>query len=302
MYQYFRTNKNLGLVHSVFDLGKVQWLGDKHIETFRNNWDSMLAGISVDMDEKLLAEALLQQLDKSDELKDEVKAYRRMREDDEEKTYDYLLGIIDRHLEHEAEKRNRANLEKTMSVKPGTALPGSSKEVCQKFLAGRCKKGGACKYAHPEGQKGLKPPPKKSSEGGDKNKGRGRSQSRGQSRTRGRSKSRNGGDVDLKKFPCYYFQDGKCVRDPCPYAHRKATKAELEDMMNRGRSRSPSAGNKLPCNNWKNTGSCVYGDGCRFSHDARGGTSAAPSTGGAAEPKGKAKGKPKAKAKAKAES
>ena len=39
MYQCFRTNKNLGLIHSVFDLGKVAWLGDTHIETFRNNWD-----------------------------------------------------------------------------------------------------------------------------------------------------------------------------------------------------------------------------------------------------------------------
>ena len=135
-----------------------------------------------------------------------------------------------------------------------------------------------------------------------KKRGRGRSQSRGQSQVRGRNKSRNGNEVDKKKFPCYYFQEGKCVRDPCPYAHRKATKSELEEMKKRGRSRSPSAGNKLPCNNWKNTGSCVYGDGCRFSHDGKGGTSAAPSTGGAAEPKGKAKAKPKAKAKAKAES
>ena len=73
MYQFFRTNKNLGLIHSVFDLGKVAWLGDSHIETFRNNWVSMLAGIATDMDDKLLAEALLQQLDKSTELRDEVK-------------------------------------------------------------------------------------------------------------------------------------------------------------------------------------------------------------------------------------
>ena len=72
MYQFFRTNKNLGLIHSVFDLGKVAWLGDNHIERFRNNWDSMLAGIATDMDDKLLAEAFLQQLDKSTELRDEV--------------------------------------------------------------------------------------------------------------------------------------------------------------------------------------------------------------------------------------
>ena len=110
MYQFFRTNKNFGLIRSVFDLGKVAWLGDSHIESFRNTWDSMLAGIATDMDDKLLAEALLQQLDKSTELRDEVKVFRRMEWDDPSRTYDYLIGIIDRHLDQEAEKRNRVNL------------------------------------------------------------------------------------------------------------------------------------------------------------------------------------------------
>ena len=58
MCQFFRTHRNLGLIYSVFDLGKVARLGDNHIETFRYNWDSMLAGIATDMDDKLLAEAV----------------------------------------------------------------------------------------------------------------------------------------------------------------------------------------------------------------------------------------------------
>ena len=36
MYQYFRTNKNSGCIHSIFDVGQVIWLGSTHIETFRN--------------------------------------------------------------------------------------------------------------------------------------------------------------------------------------------------------------------------------------------------------------------------
>ena len=186
MYQFFRTNKNLGLIHSVFDLGKVAWLGDTHIETFRNNWDSMLAGIATDMDDKLLAEALLQQHDKSTELHDEVKVFRRMEWDDPSRTYDYLIGIIDRHLDQEAEKRNRVNLDRAMgNTKPGTAAPGVAKEVCKKFLAGTCtKKWNECKFEHPRGKEGSKPA---ATHGGSTASGG--AAPRGKSKTAGRDKS-----------------------------------------------------------------------------------------------------------------
>ena len=45
MYEHFRTNKNLGLVYTIFDLSRVTWLGDEKLETFRNNWETTSAGM-----------------------------------------------------------------------------------------------------------------------------------------------------------------------------------------------------------------------------------------------------------------
>ena len=148
---------------------------------------------------------MLQQLDKSSELKDEVEAYRRMDEDHPEKTCDLLLGIIDRHLENDAEKRNRENLERTMSLKSRTALPAAGKEVCRKYLEGNCKKAGSCKYEHPPGKGGSQKKPKPDG-GPDQSRGRGKGKDQDRGRSRGRSKSTGRGTVDMSDLPCFFIQ------------------------------------------------------------------------------------------------
>ncbi len=62
LYEHFRTNRNLGLVHNVSDLARVEWLGDDRIEHFRNNWASVVSGLTTALPEDVLAEMLLAQM------------------------------------------------------------------------------------------------------------------------------------------------------------------------------------------------------------------------------------------------
>ena len=147
--------------------------------------------------------------------------------DDPSRTYDYLIGIIDRHLDQEAEKRNRVNLDRAIGhSKPGTAAPSAAKDVCKKFLAGTCtKKWNECKYEHPRGKEGSKPTATHGGgtasggaapRGKSKTVGRDKSPARGQDRGRSPSvRSRAGKDViDKSKLPCRFFQTGNCTRSP----------------------------------------------------------------------------------------
>jgi hypothetical protein len=91
--------------------------------------------------------------------------------------------------------------------------------------------------------------------------------------------------ADKKLRPCFGFQRGECTKsaDACEYAHRKMTPEEAERYNLRSRSSSQSSkggggkgrgrgkgkgrGSQQSCNNWARTGSCAYGDKCRFKHD-----------------------------------
>ena len=69
VYEHFRTNKNLGLVYTIFDLSRVTWFGDEELETFRNNLEATIAGMVSEVDDAHLTELLLTQMLHSKELK-----------------------------------------------------------------------------------------------------------------------------------------------------------------------------------------------------------------------------------------
>ena len=76
MYDFFRTNKDLGLAHSITDLQQVTWKGDNKIEMFKNDWEACVDGLVEDVPENLLANMFLEQIGNSQVLKTKVDKYR----------------------------------------------------------------------------------------------------------------------------------------------------------------------------------------------------------------------------------
>ena len=85
------------------------------------------------------------------------------------------------------------------------------------------------------------------------------------------------------KQPCTNFLVGNCTRDDCKFKH--VSYEELGKMLKaKNKSPAPTNGtnsktkdekkkqvqfdNKQVCLQYKNTGSCQYGDRCRFEHAA----------------------------------
>jgi hypothetical protein len=60
MYQFYRTNESLSHAHNIVDLTSLPWRADEKIETFRNDWESRLAGMASKIDEVNL-EAILRE-------------------------------------------------------------------------------------------------------------------------------------------------------------------------------------------------------------------------------------------------
>ena len=58
LYEPFRMNKNLGLVHAIADLTRDTWLGVGKKETFHNNREAIIAGMAPECEDAHLTELL----------------------------------------------------------------------------------------------------------------------------------------------------------------------------------------------------------------------------------------------------
>ena len=121
VYEHFRANKNLGLVYTIFDLSRVTWSGDEKLETFRNNWETTIAGMVSEVDNAHLTELLLTQK----ELKEQVTRFRKRDPDDPERCYQALIDYIDEHLIYQQELKNRSDQKRRRHTLPHQALPSA---------------------------------------------------------------------------------------------------------------------------------------------------------------------------------
>ena len=75
----------MGVFYSVTDLAKLDWMGDKNTHRFLMTWRLMVSQMQATLPPDELTEILLQKVEKSVVLKEDVGHLYRMEEDD----YDY---------------------------------------------------------------------------------------------------------------------------------------------------------------------------------------------------------------------
>ena len=276
IYRYFEINEEAGVIYSITDLMAVRWLGDEKIETFLNSWIAVLSGMREEPPLRVKEELFLEQMRKSQVLREEVAHYDRVEKGDPDKTYDFLVKSIRKFLERKRHRQNRQDMVKALSggqVRPGAAAssgpsPDKSQTPCSFFQKGTCKKGKDCPYSHKKGAERGRTTTRTASGGANRSPSGGgaRGQSKGQT-----SRAATGGASSNPKpkvksdRPCYAFNEGKCQKGrDCKYSHRTMTETEKRE-----KSRSPSpSGAKKECNSWAQSGSCKFGDSCRFFHSA----------------------------------
>ena len=128
--QYFKTSEEAGNLYSLEDLLRVSRHGEGIIDLkrFLNAWDSVIAGMKKPPEEKVLKDILLRQVRSCHLLRYDIDTYDRCRDDDPNKSYDFLMrcvrGLIERDRRRENRERvSKVNASKAPTPKAGAAAP-----------------------------------------------------------------------------------------------------------------------------------------------------------------------------------
>jgi hypothetical protein len=198
----------------------LKWHSDDQVETFKNNWLEVVNLQRNPLSESHLAEMLLELLDHSENMKNDIAEYRRRVATDQtmdrSKDYSYLMNIMSRHIAAQKEKGNNLALcqaiGKSGKFVPLTPVNPGEKAPCKFWAAGTgCKFDKDCKYYH---DKKIK------QSGGKSGGGKGSPGAKSQARA-----SSPGASYDT---PCFKWILGKCDRTAadCKFQHRKCNATE----------------------------------------------------------------------------
>ena len=167
--QYFKTSEEAGNLYSLEDLLRVSRHGEGIIDLkrFLNAWDSVIAGMKKPPEEKVLKDILLRQVRSCHLLRYDIDTYDRCRDDDPNKSYDFLMrcmrDLIERdRLRENRERVSKVNASKAPTPKAGAAAPekrdpkkksapkpkDAEEKYCFDFQKGSCTRGANCPYAH----------------------------------------------------------------------------------------------------------------------------------------------------------
>jgi hypothetical protein len=245
------------------------------------------------MTEGQLAEVLLELLDQSKEMKEDIAAYRRMMAQDLTKSFDYqyLLDTMDRHIAFRTQRINAENLSRAIeNAGKSTSLAGpkSGLPPCRFFPQGKCKSGKDCPYPHVGSGGSAK---NRSATPKAKHNTGGGGSSTGPKGKAGRSRSPA---KDVTDVPCFKHLLGICphTKADCQYAHRKLSENEkaafekYKKKVNTAKAQPSAPAQTSVCPEWKSDGTCKAGDGCPLIHSAV-----------QSRPRGRSKSRGKAKAK-----
>ena len=109
IFNFFKRNPKMGVIYSVTDLAKLEWMGDKQIHKFLMMWRLMLDQMQTTLPADELTEILMQKMEKSVVLKEDIAHFYRLDEDDPDRNCDFLIRSMENYLDRERYRTNRAN-------------------------------------------------------------------------------------------------------------------------------------------------------------------------------------------------
>ena len=194
-------------------------LKNDNLRSFLMDWEHVLTGMNPVPDEAVLETLFRLQVTKSAAMRDTMNYYNRLSVGHAERTYDFLISSVRRHLELQRRTQTRHELQSHLSggQAAGGAMVGS-KGGGKKGKGGRsqtpkgervptghcrdwvkkgiCARGDSCPYIHDNSMKG-KPS---------------RSTSAGKTKGGGKGKKTRSSSPAADKPPCRQFLKGKCTR------------------------------------------------------------------------------------------
>ena len=101
IFNFFKRSPQMGVIYSVADLAKLEWMGDKQIHKFLMMWRLMLDQMQTILPAEELLETLMQNMEKSVVLKEDIAHFYRLDKDDTDRNYDFLTRSMENYLDRE---------------------------------------------------------------------------------------------------------------------------------------------------------------------------------------------------------
>eukprot|EP00919_Chromeraceae_sp_WS-2016_P013510 GHVR01031733.1.p1 GENE.GHVR01031733.1~~GHVR01031733.1.p1 ORF type:complete len:714 (+),score=95.88 GHVR01031733.1:463-2604(+) len=236
LFTFFKRNPKMRVFYSVTDLAKLDWMGDKNIHRFLMTWRLLISQMQTTLPADELIEILLQKVEKSIVLAQDIAHFYRKEEDDPDRNSDFLIRSMENYLDRARYRTNRANdlhsLLSPSQAKAGAPSvvnnPGGiSEEAKERKKKKRQEKKGELAAA------GDAAAPAPTPKGG-----------------KGKGKSKD----PKEKRVCYYRnQPGGCPKtaEECWFLHKKLPAAEVAEMIQpisraASRANSPAGGGATP--------------------------------------------------------
>ena len=244
-HQHFATSIKHGSVYDIEDLMSVTLVNDD-LKSFITRWDSVIAGMNMEVEDKWLEAYFHKNIKKFRPLSHDFAIYDRAPEGSAEKTYKFLITSARNYLERKRLDKMRDATKRSLSGGTSSAAPAASsspkKGPCWKFAKGECNDKN-CRFRH---ETDTSP----SKRGGGKGRGKSRSSSKSSSKSSGRALS-----PGSRSQVCNFWKAGKCRRGKeCAFQHPddkkpaspapkdRNKKSEKKNNKKKGKKRSDSKG------------------------------------------------------------
>ena len=279
----FKSPDHTEVLYNSHHLYVFAYPGDDQLEAFYNKWLDIIYNMKHDDRPSFnsLRDTLFRKIEHSKLMHFDISRYRTFDEGHPEKTYDFLLKMIQGYIARGKQERLLKDRERAVKMSLSNSKTTPALEDAPKPAAPtKTKKEDAAAASSTDDPPKVKPKTKAKNDAAsvlptpspkphaDKNNKKGKG-----------GKGRSSSPTDKKKIFCnYFFNKGGCNKgDKCLYSHsQKVYDAKMKGKKGRSRSRessgkrskgsSSSAGpRKKTCWQWQK-GTCTFGSKCKFLH------------------------------------
>ena len=149
-HQHFATSIKHGSVYDIEDLMSVTLVNDD-LKSFITRWDSVIAGMNMEVEDKWLEAYFHKNIKKFRPLSHDLAIYDRAPEGSAEKTYKFLITSARNYLERKRIDKMRDATKRSLWGGTSSAAPAASsspkKGPCWKFAKGECNDKN-CRFRH----------------------------------------------------------------------------------------------------------------------------------------------------------
>ena len=123
----FEVNASLGFTYGIDDLTMLAFPGDSNLQQFLNRWDEIVGFLDMTLiPETTISQMFLKKIVGSKTLASEVSHWRRLKDTDPDRTYQWLRDSVEKVIQIEREDKNQEDLQEptdNQSAGSRTQLP-----------------------------------------------------------------------------------------------------------------------------------------------------------------------------------